>query len=447
MRLTDTLDALLRLLLTSEEDDTGGQAATGVRQRASEAGKPESPPASDPATPDTDASHRVSPGAGLPIQDSVEPWRPNDGPDPVVDEAAAPAPTPPSQGEGLHVAAAEPGENALPEWVRRVREHRIGEDPREPAAGGLDVQLIEQLPPEPPSYEPAAVPGEAPVELPPLVFPKPCSRLDAAPVEPPPLVFPEAVLETRDAAPARAAAAGVARSRARDSRCGSGRAAAAGASRSRARDTLTLSVAAPIAEDTQADAVQPGIEPDAGSADHETVTAEVSAAHEADSADAPDLPGSEVVSVPTGSELARLEAAAEVVESLNLGFHLGCAVERIATAADLGSAGAPALREAIWLIERYVTLLERRPIGADLHVSSARLARTGDAIADLKALAAALDAEASGRSSTGGADSSLEPSETSDSLHPDAPVTDVWPAPGDDDPERPGLGRIRRLSS
>jgi len=94
----------------------------------------------------------------------------------------------------------------------------------------------------------------------------------------------------------------------------------------------------------------------------------------------------------TGVDLARLETAASLAESLNLGFHLGLAVERIATAAAQGSAGVPALREATWLIERYVALLERRPIGADIHVSAARLARTGDVIAGMKAIAAALDA-------------------------------------------------------
>ena len=60
-------------------------------------------------------------------------------------------------------------------------------------------------------------------------------------------------------------------------------------------------------------------------------------------------------------------------------------------AAGQGSEGIPALRQAAWLIERYVALLERRPIGADLHLSAVRLARTGDAITGLKALAAALD--------------------------------------------------------
>jgi hypothetical protein len=90
-------------------------------------------------------------------------------------------------------------------------------------------------------------------------------------------------------------------------------------------------------------------------------------------------------------DLRRLEATAELAETLNLGYHLGAAVERIATAADRGSQGAASLREAAWLIERYVQIMEARPIGADLHASGARLARAGVAIDELKALAAALD--------------------------------------------------------
>ena len=102
----------------------------------------------------------------------------------------------------------------------------------------------------------------------------------------------------------------------------------------------------------------------------------------------------EGATAPAGLELSQLESVARVAESSNLGFHLGSAVERVAAAAGQGSAGVPALREAIWLIERYIGLLERRPIGADLHRSSARLARTGDALAGLKALAEALGTEA-----------------------------------------------------
>lgn len=89
--------------------------------------------------------------------------------------------------------------------------------------------------------------------------------------------------------------------------------------------------------------------------------------------------------------LVELERAAAVIERLGLGFHLGSAVERIALAAGEGAEGTQRLREAAWLIERYVELLERRPVGADLHVTMMRLAREGDAIAGLQALANALE--------------------------------------------------------
>jgi hypothetical protein len=98
-----------------------------------------------------------------------------------------------------------------------------------------------------------------------------------------------------------------------------------------------------------------------------------------------------VLAAPAAGALARLEASAAVVESLNLGYHLGAAVDRIAAAAERGSEGAPLLREAAWLIDRYVQILEQRPLGADLHASGVRLARTGESIQELKALAADLD--------------------------------------------------------
>jgi hypothetical protein len=58
---------------------------------------------------------------------------------------------------------------------------------------------------------------------------------------------------------------------------------------------------------------------------------------------------------------------------LNLGYHLG-SVERVGAAARQGSAGVTPLREAAWLIELYIALLEKRLIGADLHLSATRLA-------------------------------------------------------------------------
>ena len=91
--------------------------------------------------------------------------------------------------------------------------------------------------------------------------------------------------------------------------------------------------------------------------------------------------------------LSRLEAASDLAESLGLGFHLGGAVERIALGASEGRDGVQALHEASWLIERYIALLDERPLGADLHAASVRLERAGEAIADLRAISTALEAE------------------------------------------------------
>jgi hypothetical protein len=90
--------------------------------------------------------------------------------------------------------------------------------------------------------------------------------------------------------------------------------------------------------------------------------------------------------------LRRLETAAFVSESLGLGYHLGGAIERIAAGASGGSGGVNALREATWLIERYIAIVEGRPLGADLHACTVRLGRAGELIAELRALSASLDA-------------------------------------------------------
>jgi len=132
--------------------------------------------------------------------------------------------------------------------------------------------------------------------------------------------------------------------------------------------------------------------------------------------------------VPFRHDLSHLETAAQVAESLNLGFHLGSAVERIAAAATMGSEGIPALRDAAWLIERYIAFLEKRPIGADLHLTAARLARQGDAIAGLKVLADALEADAASAAD----EAAVEPEAAA-----------AVPEP---EPDILGVGRIRRLS-
>lgn len=103
-------------------------------------------------------------------------------------------------------------------------------------------------------------------------------------------------------------------------------------------------------------------------------------------------PVPQAVSGPAVRDEYGLEAVTGVAEQLGLGFHLGGAVERIASASTQGRAGVSPLREAVWLIERYVDLLHQRPIGADLHASSVRLARTGNGIERMKHLAAELEA-------------------------------------------------------
>lgn len=85
-----------------------------------------------------------------------------------------------------------------------------------------------------------------------------------------------------------------------------------------------------------------------------------------------------------------LARVTELVESLGLGYHLGGAVERIARGAAGGREGVAQLREAIWMIERYVAVAEERPLGADLHAATTRLARTGDMVAEIQALTRSL---------------------------------------------------------
>jgi hypothetical protein len=130
---------------------------------------------------------------------------------------------------------------------------------------------------------------------------------------------------------------------------------------------------------------------------HDAATDVSGAVERADAGGTPVVPSGEADAAPPlpaglhADALARLEAASGVAESLGLGFHLGAAVERIASGASRGRDGVDALREAAWLIERYVALVEQRPLGADLHASSVRLGRSGDAIVELRALTAELE--------------------------------------------------------
>jgi hypothetical protein len=156
-----------------------------------------------------------------------------------------------------------------------------------------------------------------------------------------------------------------------------------------------------------ADASRPGASAPSATADDrpplaidlEAAAAEV-AIKQAHELDGPSAAGPPTVTSPDSTapasarrefgELARLQASAGTIENLGLGFHLGAAIERIAIASGQGSEGGVMLREATWLIERYISLLEQRPVGADLHASSVRLARTGKTIAGLHELRAEL---------------------------------------------------------
>ena len=84
MRLTETLDALLRLLLTSEDGDAPAATAARTAQTAA---------TTRPAEANPPAQDTVSRDGGLPIEDSVHLWRSNDdAPAPFEDEAEANTP-------------------------------------------------------------------------------------------------------------------------------------------------------------------------------------------------------------------------------------------------------------------------------------------------------------------------------------------------------------------
>jgi hypothetical protein len=90
---------------------------------------------------------------------------------------------------------------------------------------------------------------------------------------------------------------------------------------------------------------------------------EATTAHEAGEVPAVSYPVEvgERVEAREGNRLEELNAALTVAESLNLGLHLGLAVERIAHAATRGSEGVDSLKEAVWLIERYIGHVEKQP--------------------------------------------------------------------------------------
>src|SRR5882672_5808979 len=151
------------------------------------------------------------------------------------------------------------------------------------------------------------------------------------------------------------------------------------------RSLVTVSSAAPV--DDGADAQRPGAPPPLAAPDDHSAPLAIDleeaasegaikravAIKRAYELDRPDPIGLGVTPVGTTppllaerglGDLAQLEASAGAVENLGVGFHLGAAIERIATAAGQGSEGRLRLREAAWLIDRYIALLEERPGGA-----------------------------------------------------------------------------------
>lgn len=492
MKITDTLDQLLRALLSASEDEARDSSST----------------------PGATGAERTA--AGSPIRSGVPAGNVTDDAKPGGDEGATGA----SGGLGPRFTTADadasaPGDHVLPEWVRRSQERAVApvepetatleaismatddappaEEPGHVEAGAtvvseadrietvthaveepapVEAELFAVPEPDPVGPELSAVSEIAPVEAELFVAPAPepdsePPEVSETPVEPELSTVPEAPVEpelsavaeatpaeaeppvAEQAGPVEAELSAVMEapvetepvaleepgpvetdSSVSDERAG----AEAEESTAVERPVAAWAFSAPTdleaLGDEEAGRVDgaDGLEPASASVEVEP------AAPEADESTAPEPDESEDVAavVPlTGADLARLETASRLAESLNLGFHLGLAVERIAAAATQGSSGVPALREATWLIERYVALLEQRPIGADIHMSAARLARTGDAIAGMKAIAAALDAASA--SAASGPPAGEAPDEDADRAVEELeaePATD-WSAPAD----------------
>ena len=391
MKITDTLEHLLRLLVTSDEEGVAGQEGS------------------------TPKSDQQGDGAARPLPDWVR--RINERPQPEVraeTQTSEPAsqPAPPVATRGDEPAPAE-GTQLVP--------------------GALE-SLISWVQTQQPSAAAVAVDEEPPVELPEAahVVAEPQPFVEAVPdYEPEPIVVepaPDVVepvgmepvgVELVDAQPAVVEPLGI--------------------------EPVVEPTPRPERESVLVEASEPQHVPDPG---HVLVEDSVPQPAPADAlsslSDDPVTSEGGVTVVPTDPDLAHMETAAYIVESLNLGFHLGSAVQRIAAGATQGSEGVPALREAAWLIERYIAILEKRPIGADLHLAAARLARSGDAIAGLKALADALDADvrADGEEPTEAESEPESESESessamsvADGSSSDSSEHDIW-----------GTGRIRQLS-
>ena len=114
MKITDTLDQLLRSLLTASEDDArDASSASGI-------------------------GSSESVGPTTPIRDSVPAWRVTDDATPRGDDADAIESS--ERGPLFTTADAEvsrPSEHVLPEWVRRSQERALA--PVEPEPVPLEV--------------------------------------------------------------------------------------------------------------------------------------------------------------------------------------------------------------------------------------------------------------------------------------------------------------------
>jgi hypothetical protein len=354
MKITDALDQLLRAL-TSQEDE---QATAGAAAEASS--PPDAAPATELAKPASWAERDAARAAIFAQTDAATPAAPS-----------APA-SARERWESAEAAArreleapSPSSESALPGWVRGLQE-RIG------AAADAQIQAVEEIGPSAGDAAQLAVGGEVVLD-------------GGSPVE------AEATAASDEAEPAAVEQVEMSEY----------------VSPGAVEEAVVLDETSPVTFEEQvpsSDVSPVAVESDSGVSEYSHAVqdhaggaqygAEAPLAAESAPPGEPVQPTGDDVAL-SGSdqfEFAHLEASANVVESLKLGFHLGSAVQRIASAAVLGRDGVAALREAVWFIDRYVALLERRPVGADIHLSSARLAEAGDAIAGLKALAAAMDA-------------------------------------------------------
>ncbi len=424
MKITDTLEHLLRLLVTSDEEGVARQGGSAPRseQQSDSAARP---------LPDwvRRINERPQPEVRSAPETSVPPSQP---PPPVVTQGDEPAPA-----EGTQPVT--PALESLISWVQTQQPSATAVAVEEEPPVELPQAASVVAEPEPvvaavPDYEPEPIVVEpAPVVVEPVVLePVGVELVDAQPalVEPlgiEPVVEPTPRPEVESVFVEAPAPEHVSEP-----------------------EPVLVEAAAPEhvsePEPVLVEPSEPEHVPDPGPLLVEDSVLQPTPADALFSrSDDPAMPESVAVAA-YDYDLAHMETAAYIVESLNLGFHLGSAVQRIAAAATQGSEGVPALREAEWLIERYIAILEKRPIGADLHLAAARLARSGDAIAGLKALADALDADvrADGEEPT---DAEAEPGpEPGPEPEPSVMTIAESSSSGSSEHDLWGTGRIRQLS-